>query len=360
MAFQLALIWGGYAFLAPRDLPQHKLWKSKLWQSIQREGMILKRQMQPEAASIPPVTATYDQPETAEADHQALAEVREGRRLNKKIIAHVFIVITILNISVHLVPFNYSPTLVTEQIARSIGVTIAIYIASLIGLTFKPSKTLGMAAIAILIAPVMILADRAHDPLAPRYFRDLFYPNDDVVSDKLQPEVQAGNAEATDNRTSIGNEAAQNIVTSADAQAIPDLAPYNTTATSSQETIPTARQFTNTIHNAVDKFSITLAEYGMTGAQRYSNSCRYKAINSTNILDTDYCIAFDMAAMSADVGIAETAGFPRNEYFMLRAKGIDGDYDRFSQPTNGRTEMIWKEVNSVLLTSIQSAQGGSE
>ena len=84
MAFQLALIWGGYAFLAPRDLPQHKLWKSKLWQSIQREGMILKRQMQPEAASIPPVTATYDQPETAEADHQALAEVREGRQFHRR------------------------------------------------------------------------------------------------------------------------------------------------------------------------------------------------------------------------------------------------------------------------------------
>ena len=363
MAFQLALIWGGYAFLAPRDLSQHKFWKSRWWQSIRREGMVLKRPTYLEHGSAPSLTAAYDHVRSAEGDYSSLTESRPHRPLNKSLIADIFIVISILNLIIHLYPFNYNNTLMADEIARSLGVTVAIFLFSLIGLTFRPSKTFGMSAIAILIAPVAILADRAHDPIAPPYFRELLHSKSGLAIGTAQPGA-IGNGEPTDNLAPImddvENSASHNIAGPAGGQAIQDLGSGKRTPISSQDTIPTSREFIKTVDRAVDKFSTILANDGMLGAQKYSSICRSAAMKSAHIIDTDYCTAFDMAALSADVGISETSGFPRNEYFISRAKIIDMEYKRFSQSTDGRTELIWKEVNSVLLASFQSAHGGSE
>ena len=54
MVFQLALIWGGYAFLAPKGLPQRKP-----WELIGREAMRSARAIYPEKSG----TMTYDQPQ---------------------------------------------------------------------------------------------------------------------------------------------------------------------------------------------------------------------------------------------------------------------------------------------------------
>jgi hypothetical protein len=110
-------------------------------------------------------------------------------RLNKSFIAQIFIVILAINIVVHLYPFDYSSILAMDEIARAFGTTVAIFLVSLVGLLFRPSKTFGVATIAILAAPVMILLDRANDPIAPQIFRDVLDPTASKWLDVLPPDT---------------------------------------------------------------------------------------------------------------------------------------------------------------------------
>jgi hypothetical protein len=190
MVFQLALIWGGYAFLAPRGLPQRKLWEAKLWESMPNKGIAPAGAIYPEPRSQPQQAATDAQPKTALAEPIAPAAAEDRKsRLNKTLIAQIFLWIFATNVLVHLIPFKYKFDISLDQIARSFGSTLAIFVISLIGLIFQSNRTLGVALIAILIAPVCILVDRAHDPVAPRYFRELLYPGgvplDTAQSDML-------------------------------------------------------------------------------------------------------------------------------------------------------------------------------
>lgn len=144
----------------------------------------------PEPRPTPP-TASRVQSTAASAESKSstTTENPKRRRLNKTIIAQVFIVILAINIAAHLYPFNYSSDLVFDEISRSFGVTFAVFTVSLFGLLFRPSKTFGMALIAILIAPVMIWADRLNDPIAPQDFREFLHPTESVGEEATSPEA---------------------------------------------------------------------------------------------------------------------------------------------------------------------------
>lgn len=118
--------------------------------------------------------------------------------INKTFITQLFAIILAINITVHLYPFNYPSILVTDEIARAIGSTLGIFLLALIGRFFKPSKTFGMALIAILVTPFAILVDRANDPVAPREFRELFRSSDDMEIGLPLPDGGEGDMPMTD------------------------------------------------------------------------------------------------------------------------------------------------------------------
>ncbi len=127
-----------------------------------------------------------------------------------------------------------------------------------------------------------------------------------------------------------------------------------------KQPIPTIGQFTDKIGTAVDDFAAILAKDGMMAAEAYSRDCQRAALQSNNILETDYCVAFDMSAMVTDLGVSESLGMPQNQYFKVRAQNLDSDYVRFQQASSNRTQIIWTEVNSVLDTSIKSAMNQAQ
>ncbi|KHL24977.1 hypothetical protein PK98_14125 [Croceibacterium mercuriale] len=118
-------------------------------------------------------------------------------------------------------------------------------------------------------------------------------------------------------------------------------------------------EFVSKVEAAVDDFATILAKDGMSGAEVYSRNCEQAARQSNDILDTDYCIAFDMAAMATDLGFAQSTGMPQNIHFKMRAQILDSDYARFAEVSSNRTEIIWTQVNTVLDTSIQAAANRS-
>jgi len=202
MVFQLALIWGGYAFLAPHGLRQRKFWKANLWEAVQNQSEAMELAQMPHPETRPtPSTASLAQPMAASAESKspALTENPKRRGLNKAIIAQMFVVILAINIAAHLYPFDYSSDLAIDEISRSIGVTLAIFTVSLAGLLFRPSKTFGMALIAILVAPIMILVDRSNDPIAPHDFRELLRPNENAGTDAALPETGQVGEDAANN-----------------------------------------------------------------------------------------------------------------------------------------------------------------
>lgn len=208
IVFQLALIWGGYAFFAPKGLSQRKFWESDLWEAWLDQSAGLKPVQMPCPAKPLPSTPATDQEqamrEAVGTNPPASYESSKRRRLNKSFIAQIFIVILAINIVVHLYPFDYSSILAMDEIARAFGTTVAIFLVSLVGLLFRPSKTFGVATIAILAAPVMILLDRANDPIAPQIFRELLYSNSKNQNVTLTPDagrdsmVPAANVAAVD------------------------------------------------------------------------------------------------------------------------------------------------------------------
>ena len=169
MVFQLALIWGGYAFLAPKGLPQRKP-----WELIGRKAMRSARAIYPEKSA----TMTYDQPQInlAKSNGASNQEYRKSPRTNKSVTIPVFLLIFIISCIIHLMPFNYSQALAQDQIARATGGMIIIFIVYRLGLLFYPNKTFGVIIVAVIFSPFAILLDRANDPIAPTYFHDLIYP----------------------------------------------------------------------------------------------------------------------------------------------------------------------------------------
>lgn len=191
MVFQLALIWGGYAFIAPGGVSQQKFWKSDFWEAWldQIAGLKPAGAMYSETQSTPPQMAIDAQPKTAlvEPIVPAAAQNRKSG-LNKTLIFQMFLWLFAANVLIHLIPFNYNFDISVDQIARSFGNTLAIFVISMIGIFFRHNRTLGVAFVAILIAPLCILIDRAHDPVAPRYFRELLYPHSAPLG-TAEPEV---------------------------------------------------------------------------------------------------------------------------------------------------------------------------
>lgn len=203
IVFQLALIWGGYAFFSPKGLSQKKFWETDLWEAWLDQGAGLKPVQMPRRAQPQPSAPATDQNqavrEAAGINPSTSTGNSKRRRLNKHFIVRVFIVIVAINIVVHLYPFDYNSTLALDQIARAVGTTVAIFLVSLVGLLFRPNKTFGMAAIAILAAPWMILLDRANDPIAPQVFRDFLDPTGSKRLDVLSPDTAQSDEETANN-----------------------------------------------------------------------------------------------------------------------------------------------------------------
>lgn len=114
------------------------------------------------------------------------------------------------------------------------------------------------------------------------------------------------------------------------------------------DAVPTVGAFTDKVDAAARQFTEILKAEGMIGAETYSKNCQNAAQQSSDILQTDYCTAFDMAALLIDQGVTSESGLPQNQYFKSRASALDGDYARFSQASQNRTELIWQEVKSAL------------
>lgn len=127
----------------------------------------------------------------------------------------------------------------------------------------------------------------------------------------------------------------------------PDLTATETSAPSTEQPVPTFGQFNDKISIGIDKFSKIYRKKGMASAERYSVECSRAALRSSDILDLDFCVAFDMSAILAD-DAAVQSGAPRNQYFANRASEFDQEYRRFSQVAPGRTSLIWDEVRQRL------------
>jgi hypothetical protein len=117
------------------------------------------------------------------------------------------------------------------------------------------------------------------------------------------------------------------------------------------EVTPTMGQFDKAVTAGAKDFLIVYGRGGMSEAQTKSAQCYARAQLSSDILETDYCSAFDMSAVLTDLVTAEQLGMPYNAYFQRRSKEIDSDYARFEQASGSRTEIIWQQVKSVLFPS---------
>ncbi|WP_156370361.1 DUF6804 family protein [Novosphingobium sp. Leaf2] len=161
------------------------------------------------------------------------------------------------------------------------------------------------------------------------------------------------NSRPSDEASEVTNAESSPAEFPAEASAPLPLDELPTAATSSDdaglnEAIPTVGAFTDKVDAAARQFTEVLKAEGMIGAETYSKNCQNAAQQSSDILQTDYCTAFDMAALLIDQGVTSESGLPQNEYFKSRASALDGDYARFTQASQNRTELIWQEVKSAL------------
>lgn len=127
-----------------------------------------------------------------------------------------------------------------------------------------------------------------------------------------------------------------------------------TSESKTEESVPTIGQFLEKIDTGVQDFARVLKNRGISGAAAYSQDCQIAAKKTNNILETDYCTAFDMSAIMMDYSFSNANGVSQNEYFKERAANLDLDYNRFPQVSPNRTEIIWAEVGAVLEKHIQS------
>jgi hypothetical protein len=127
----------------------------------------------------------------------------------------------------------------------------------------------------------------------------------------------------------------------------PDVTPTDTSAPSTEQPVPTIGQFNDKVSIGIDKFSEIYRKKGTVGAEHYSRACSRAALQTNDILDLDFCVAFDMSAILAD-DAAVQSGALRNEYFATRASDFDEEYRRFAQAAPDRTSLIWDEVRQRL------------
>lgn len=130
----------------------------------------------------------------------------------------------------------------------------------------------------------------------------------------------------------------------------------NPSASSDEQPVPTMGQFSDRIDIAVEKFAEIYRKNGFAGAQRYSKACEDAALVSSDILETDFCVAFDLSAILVSFALQESTGTPRDPYFDGRVAGIvESQYTRYPQAHPGRKDIIWNEVRERLPKALESA-----
>lgn len=131
--------------------------------------------------------------------------------------------------------------------------------------------------------------------------------------------------------------------------------PLFTTSPMVEQPIPTLGQFTAEIDGAITDFIRVQKETGMIGAIGYSKDCEAAALQSNDILKTDYCVAFDMTASMLNDGMSKGYGVQRFEYFDQQLRKVDDQYARFPQAADVRPSLIWSHVQGGFLPALKES-----
>lgn len=103
--------------------------------------------------------------------------------------------------------------------------------------------------------------------------------------------------------------------------------------------VPTVAEYNDQMVSAARELKRVMTDSGMLGASMYSRECWGVALNSDDILKTDFCAAFDFAAIAMDDGAAQSMGVPRNDYFLGQQRALKSVYARFTQASPRRAEL---------------------
>lgn len=117
---------------------------------------------------------------------------------------------------------------------------------------------------------------------------------------------------------------------------------------------PTMGEVADKIALAVEEFIEVRGETGMMGAEVYSRDCFRAARAQAYIIEIDYCVAFDIAAIEFDNAVAGQAGWPLNDYFVSRKSILPSAYNDFENVSPSRFLIVANEASNKLFDSIRS------
>jgi hypothetical protein len=247
------------------------------------------------------------------------------------ILVAIFVIIGLSSISNN----HNDGVLLSDAVANVLGRTIAIGLLACIGRLYKPNKLLGFGIAAILFTMLSIVVQNRS---------------------KSDSSPMSQNTVESASESSLPVDPSDRPMPS---QPLP--VPEISLPTQKNEEIPlTLGEFESKINEAIVLFSVKLSEDGMQGAQAFSEKCAYDAARSPRIIDTDFCVAFDMSAIYLDTSVASAAGTPLNEYFVDRTLAFDREYSRFNQASSNRQSIIWNEVKNGLPEAMRLTRSNSE
>ena len=244
-----------------------------------------------------------------------------------------FLIIMAVFLIVGLIPaFPYldDTVIFQSELAQGFGRTIVVGALACLGLFYRRNTNLGFG-VAALLSTTLIWGGQIY--LESKQ-REAFSQDEPSA-----PEMSSGTEAETDTGT-----AASTPVLVGTQKPEPVGSPH----------VPTLGEFSDKVDIAVTKFAEIYRKSGFAWSQRYSRACEKAALGSSDILETDFCVAFDMSAILFNVALMESTGTPRDKYFDLRATNIDGQYNRFPQAQPNRTGIIWNEVQQRIPAALES------
>lgn len=184
-----------------------------------------------------------------------------------------------------------------------------------------------MPSFAGLIVLIVLAYAAMSDRLAMSRGQEADVTNDQLNHFQVETDAYAPSAEA---------EAPSSFEADGDLSALPAPAASDLSAT---ERVPTMGEYNEQIVSAARELKRVVTDTGIIGAVNYSQGCWRVAWNSDDILKTDFCAAFDFAAIALDEGAAKSMGFPRDDYFLGQQRALSSVYERFSQASPRRADL---------------------
>lgn len=219
--------------------------------------------------------------------------------------------------------FSDNSILFADKLAEGLGRTIVTVALARLGLLYRRNTNVGFGVAAILSA-ALVLAGQLY---LKSNSRAASSQDETGIRDVAVADVPETNAAASES----------------EAVARQKLDPVNS------ERVPTLGEFSDKIDTAVEKFAEIYRKNGFAGAQRYSKACEDAALVSSDILETDFCVAFDLSAILVSFALQESTGIQRDPYFDGRVAGIvESQYTRYPQAQSDRKDIIWNEVRERL------------